>query len=78
MNANHKIITPRHRKEFDYYLGVLLDNNKYFPTFKKPLFLKSYSNNIIKNTFSSYENWILMRTKLHKKKKSVMIFIIPN
>jgi len=69
MNANHKIITPRHRKEFDYYLGVLLDNKNYFPNLKKPLVLKIYGNNIIKNTFSSYENWIIMRTKQHKKKE---------
>jgi len=48
MNDNHKSFTPRHKKEFNYYLGVLLVNKNYFPTLKKPLVFLSYGNNIMK------------------------------
>ena len=70
MKDKHNIITTRQRTNFENYLKTLIsgDSKKiYFTDLKRPMIHETYGNNVLQNKYSSYDDWIIIRTKQYKK-----------
>jgi hypothetical protein len=70
MKDNHKIITPTKKTDFLYWLQCVTkpDSKHYFTKMKRPK-VNCINNNNSLNEYKTYLDWIVIRTKQHKKGK---------